>query len=363
MKIVNKCLIETLAELCSNQKNELPFDNAKRPYIERFREISAKLDRDFHSHVQAGSSAVDGGILTDHGPDHISTVIRRASAILDNPKNTYCLNGYEIYLLICAIHFHDLGNIHGREGHETRIAQMMEHVDQYLGDSIEKSIIRQIATVHGGKVNDNMDTIFHIASSEPINGMDVRPRMLAAILRFADELADDHLRANNALEKIKAIPKQSEIFHKYASCLHSVIVREDCQTVELSYTVPTIDLIKTFPKLNKKTGRYVGVYIVDEILERLFKMYNERTYCNRFMNPVVNIQSISVSIKAVRVNQPISERLPEISFRLEETGYPSGNFEEIYSLSGDLESWGSSKKRFSGIAVSKAVRQMMEPVS
>lgn len=360
MELVNKSLPKTLQALCKNSTDELPFDNESRSYFERFSEMAGKLERDFHVNVQAGSSAADGGMLTDHGPDHIRTVIQRAGAILDNPNNKYQLNGYEIYLLLCAIHFHDLGNISGREKHESRIAEMMNEVDQYLGDSPEKAMIKQIAAVHGGKVDDDKDTITHLSPSEPLNGIDVRPRMLAAILRFADELADDHHRANKALQTLGKIPKESEIYHKYASCLHSVIVREDCQSIELSYTVSTEDLLKKFPKLNRNTKRYINVFIVDEILERLFKMYSERTYCNRFMSPVVNIQSISVRIKSTRAGQAIGESLPEISFRLEEIGYPIGELKEIYSLSGDLENWDVRGKRFSGKTFAQAVAQISE---
>jgi hypothetical protein len=359
MNIVENSLAKTLEKLCANSPNQLPFDNATRSYFIRYTEMASMLDRDFHAHVQAGSAAVGGGILTDHGPNHIKTVIQRASAILDNPNNRYCLSGYEIYLLLCSIHFHDLGNINGRDGHETRIADMMKHVEAYLGDSTEKNMIRQIAAAHGGKVDGNQDTISYLPPKEPLNGIDVRPRMLAAILRFADELADDHYRANNALQKLGAIPKSSEIHHKYASCLHSVMVREDCQSIELNYSISIDDLIAKYPKRNVKTKRYGSIYIVDEVLNRLFKMYNERTYCNRFMSPVVNIHTISVKIKSIKIGQQIGEKLPEISFRLEDTGYPKGELEEIYSLSGELLKWGNSNKPFSGANFAKEASQVM----
>ncbi|WP_174802406.1 HD domain-containing protein [Martelella limonii] len=336
MNIIDNSLEKTLEQLCSNNTNELPFDNSKHTYFARYMEMAEKLNREFHDHVLAGSSAIDGGILTDHGPDHIKTVIQRASILLNNPNNRYRLYGYEIYLLLCAIHFHDLGNINGREKHEKRVVSMMEYVKDYLGDAIEKDMIRQIASAHGGEINGDPDTISYLSPTEPLNGIDVRPRMLAAILRFSDEIADDHHRANKALQRLGAIPKQSEIFHKYASSLHSVMVRDDCQSIELSYSISLDDIQNKFPKLNKNTKRYRSEYIVDEILSRLFKMYNERTYCNRFMSPIVNIRSISVRIRASKYSKEIGEKLPEISFRLEEAGYPSGHADGIYALSNDL---------------------------
>ena len=56
------------------------------------------------------------GFLTDHGPQHIETVISRASDLI---RARSCdLSSYEVFLLLAAIHLHDVGNIHGRTGHQ-----------------------------------------------------------------------------------------------------------------------------------------------------------------------------------------------------------------------------------------------------
>ena len=86
MNIVDGDLEKTLKFLCENHSNELPFDNNTRSYFDRYSEMAGKLNRDFHDKILAGSSAFDGGMLTDHGPDHIRTVIQRAGAILDKSE-------------------------------------------------------------------------------------------------------------------------------------------------------------------------------------------------------------------------------------------------------------------------------------
>lgn len=348
MRIVKANLVTTLKEICLNSPEQLPDDHCKQSYFDRYEQMAAKLDRDFHVNVAAGSAAADGGMLTDHGPDHIRTVIKRASALLDDPDNNNELNGYEIYLLLCAIHFHDLGNINGRVKHEKRVSEMMKHVESHLGDSVEKNMIRQIAEAHGGKVNGDSDTITHLLSKTPVNGIDIRPRMLAAILKFADELADDSNRANRVLLALGAIPKSSLIYHKYASCLHSVMLRESCKSVELNYVINVDEMSDTFPKLNNQTKRYKKTFLLDEILERLHKMYLERLYCNRFMTPVAHVHSIVVKIKTTKVNEKIGELLPEINFRLEELGYPDVSNSGIYALSDELVNWENSGKPLTG---------------
>lgn len=365
MKIIGKSLESTLKKICEDHPEQLPFDHRKHSYFERYTDLAAKLNRDFHPNVQAGSAAIDGGMLTDHGPDHITTVINRAAALLDDPTNANELNGYEIYLLLCAIHFHDIGNIHGRVKHEKRVMQMMASVSQFLGDSIEKDMIRKIAEAHGGKVLDSKDTITQLLNDgpEPINGIDVRPRMLAAILKFADELADDSHRANRVLQAIDAIPKSSIIFHKYASCLHSVMLRDHCKSVELSYCVNIDEMKSKFAKLNSKTNRFVQVYILDEILLRLHKMYQERSYCNRFMAPVVHVHSLVVKIKTSKANEQIGDNLPEIRFRLEELGYPDELPGGIYALSSDLRDWSGRDKKLTGKVFARTLIKQDEGTS
>ena len=53
------------------------------------------------------------GFLTDHGPEHVKTVARRAADLLHYPEPTFPqLTPYEVYLLLLAIHFHDVGNLY-----------------------------------------------------------------------------------------------------------------------------------------------------------------------------------------------------------------------------------------------------------
>ena len=357
MRIDRSCLIATFEKTCLEHSEQLPGDHKNLSYYERYVQMAAKLDSDFHVNVAAGSAAADGGILTDHGPAHVQTVIKRATALLDDPNNNNELNGYEIFLLLCAIHFHDLGNIHGRDDHEKRISKMMKHVESHLGDSIEQDMIKKIAEAHSGKVNGDPDTIRFLPPEMAVNGIDIRPRMLAAILKFADEIADDSYRANSVMQKLNAIPKKSLIFHKYASCLHSVMLREECKSVELSYVVKLDDMSKTIPKFNYQTRRYYKVFLLDEIFERLHKMYLERIYCNRFMMPVVHVHSIVVIIGTTKVDQKIGEILPEIRFRLEDRGYPKESKSGIYAFSEDLNNWDGQGNRLTGRSFASTIKK------
>ncbi|MEO9340993.1 hypothetical protein ABFT80_26690 [Mesorhizobium sp. SB112] len=348
MIIKESSLEKTLEHLGKTAKDQFPEDHITKPFSDRYVAIAKKLNEDFHPNVLPGNISADGGLLTDHGPIHIRTVLNRAADLLNNPNNKNKLSGYEIYLLMCAIHFHDLGNALGREEHEKKIPKMMEAVKSHLGDSVEKSQIRKIAETHGGKIGDDPDTISYLDPSLTVFRKEIRPQALAAILRFADELADDSQRANRILQQLDAIPAQSEVFHKYAECLHSVNVRDECKSVELTFSVDAADLVKKFGKYNKETKTVEYGYILDEIFSRTLKMHRERIYCNRFMAPIVHVKSIIVRIQVSKPDEKIGESLPRIDYKLEDSGYPDSPVTGIYAIARELNAWGETRLSLNG---------------
>ena len=88
----------------------------------------------------------------------------------------------------------------------------MSILGDHLGkDMVEKKAILDIAKAHGGKVNGDKDTISKLHDKGLILGNDIRYQKIAAILRFADELADDSQRAARYLDKddLDLIPPNS----------------------------------------------------------------------------------------------------------------------------------------------------------
>ena len=361
MKIISKSLEKTLQHLAQTKADEFPFDHSKKSYWDRYSQLAAKLNSDMHTQVAAGSQAADGGMLTDHGPDHIQTVINRVACLLDDDKNENELSGYEIYLLLCAIHFHDLGNIKGRIKHEKIITDMMNEVSGFLGDATERKYIREIAEAHGGKVGNDKDTISHLESSATLFSHNVRLQALAGILRFADELADDLYRANSILLKLGSVPDSSLIYHKYACCLNSVVEAPAAKEIKLHYHINIDDFVKTFPKKIGSSENYSQIYLLDEIFERLSKMYSESIYCNRFTTPIVDIRSISVDIMCLKDQEKLGEKLPRIKFTLREKGYPEEKSLSIHQLTDNLSNWDNTGSNLTGSVFAEHVKQNFFP--
>lgn len=281
-------------------------------YFARYQTVHDYLIHAVHQDVVAFASLHDGGFLTAHGPAHVASVISRASELLVSGQAK--VSGYEAYLLLVAANLHDIGNARGRDEHELGAETFVRETGIFLGDDAqEKRIITGVAGAHGGKHRGSKDKITHLRSDEWVLGEKVRTRFLAALLRFADELADDKTRSSSYAFDRGLISAGAEIFHKYALCLDTPAIQGD--SVSLHFEVTVADLLRKFGK-NSGTA-----FLLDEIFERTKKMDRERIYCMRFLRPEIQIDRINVDIK---IFQELADQEPcmTLSYRLEETGYP-----------------------------------------
>lgn len=325
MNLENKNLADWLhdapAELYPQQKKE--------DFYTHYNKLKLYLNENVHKEVVAGANLKDPNILlNDHGIEHIETVISRASYLVSDCECK--LDPYEVYILLCCIQLHDVGNIFGRYDHEKNATQIMNDARGICGkDTIEAMMIKQIAESHGGRLdNGDKDKISILEEETHTLYGKVRPRFLASILRFADELADDRTRANSTLLVKGKLPKQSEVFHAYAMCLESVKIDHKESTIHLRYNIPDNFISRKFGKLEE------DVYLIDEIYDRLTKMHLERTYCMRFSKRNIDINSIRVNITFYN-SEKMSDVHPKMIFDIKENGYPS-NASDIYEMCPDL---------------------------
>ena len=172
--------------------------------------------------------------LTDHGPDHIADVLRQAYEIV--PPNH--LEPREKLALLLSILFHDTGNIHGREGHEKKVSDIYDQVRGTPTPSFqEKKIVLAVVGAHGGEALDgSKDTIRELPETEPFLKKPIRIQEVAAILRFADELAEGKQRTCEYLRRIDAFDIDSEKYHDYADITEICIDRGN-QRIALTYHI------------------------------------------------------------------------------------------------------------------------------
>lgn len=289
----------------------------------KFSETKSLLMREYYPHIVIGALIDDPRIiLNDHGINHVRTVISHAGRLINDNKIGF--SNYEIYLLLISILFHDLGNIHRRTDHEKNISSIIDkNKRMFTVDDIELNHIKKIVYCHGGKSEDgDKDKLISCPVSVNVHGKPVRLREIAAILRFADELADDNTRYSQALLDNGKLTDESIKYHMYSKCLSTPILDYSRKSISLEYNIYKEDIPK---KLGPDEE-----YLIDIIYERVVKMHYERIYCMRYLRPSIAIESIEVKIDFL--SREMDLNLDDINFVLMEKGYPSSQNISIYDL-------------------------------
>lgn len=298
----------------TKRKDEFPSDDEIN--INIYKNTEDYLYEDVHKDVVVGAALHGDGLLNDHGKSHVKMVIQRAGLILGDRIEG--LGGYEIFLLLLAIHFHDVGNIFGRDEHEKKIFEVMEKLKLPFDNAVNRQIC-DIAMAHGGYINKNKDTIIYLPTEDYLNGIKIRPSLLAAILRFSDEIADEKTRASRFLNELNEIPPGNQVFHDLSNCMQSPAVNGD--TLILKFDIPYNLAITKTTKLNDKKG-IDEIYLYDEIINRLRKCIVELEYCRKYSHGFILLNSIQA---AITVYYPESSRKYSDSIRLRLSGYPETN--------------------------------------
>ena len=333
------------------------YNSKKIDYYGYYNTFKAEAEK-YHKEVVALANyreALDGNIvfLNDHGKDHIETVINRASDLVRS--SVHCeLTPKEVYYLLTAIHFHDVGNLYGRINHVDDMRHIADKLDPFIKlDTIEKRHIKDIAEAHGGKLpNGSKDKIGKLPIVANTLEGDVRIQLLAAILRLADELSDDKNRCCDIIVNDKEhFDNKSRAYHVYSSCLTCIAVEHSIKQIKLEFNIP----LKFAQEKVRKDDTHV--FVIDEIYERALKTLNELIYTMRFTRGLIDLTSIMVRIKFVPeyiTLKPHEEPVlfkphDDITFTLEEQGYPE-YYADIYSACPTLV-----KKDQNGESISKKI--------
>lgn len=301
-------------------------------YVSNYRSFKDFMISQIHKEVKTMTLHIDGEIyLNDHSADHVAMVMEKISLIICHLPEETKLSPYECFLLLTAIQIHDAGHVRGgREEHEKNAKVFMEQFNKYTVSAPERKIISQIAEAHSGKD----DPIGRLPLNDTISSFSIRPRMLAALLRFGDELADESSRASEYLYDQGLIVEGSRLFHAFSISLNSFVPRVRSQDVYMKFNLNRERCFATFKKTEK--GNVIEKYLLDEIYDRTMKTFRECLYYNRFVPESIRLHTVSVQIEFYDENtyEPFFDT---ISYRIEERGYPYLFENNIFQLcSSDL---------------------------
>lgn len=245
--------------------------------------------------------------ITDHGANHIANVLNNVHLLLGDSLDKF--TGIELYCLCLSVLFHDVGNLEGREAHQRNIADIYEHVRNKNSSYLhEKSIILKVCAAHCGYSGDgSMDTLKDVDESYHLHGHKVELRKIAAILRFADELAEGPQRTSAYMQFKHKYDAKSEIYHKYASITHICIDRGN-KRITITYHLQIEDLNGKINPSAEATLKELLMFTY----KRIIKLDQERKYAKYYCDYLSPFSETSVQFNFWFNRQPLDIGLDPI---------------------------------------------------
>lgn len=234
---------------------------------------------------------------SDHGARHVRNVLENCEKLLGIEDTIYdkqksLLRPEELLILITSVLYHDLGNVSGRKEHQKKVEGVY---NQVWGSKTEnrhqhRDLIRAITLAHCGKAQDgSTDTLKELSNSMPFRGNPIRSQEIAAILRFADELAEGPQRTSLYRHAIDDYEEDSKLFHAYARATDITIDRQS-RRVALTYYINSDPNIATSELAEAELES-----LLNFIFKRIDKVDEERQYNRHYTDIMVPFKETSVT--------------------------------------------------------------------
>lgn len=266
-------------------------------YYTQYASARDYLEKQIFSNIPAVESQ-----LTDHTEKHIEDVLKKAQVLLGNEIGIF--NAAELYLLCICILFHDCGNIHGREGHEKKIADIY---DAIVGEDAtrtqERRLVLSVVKAHSGTSRKgDKDTLIDVGEKSSLYDKEIRLREIAGILRLADELAEGPKRTSSYIlghnitlkdgGEEPIIKDDSLIYHKYAS-VTDIFIDKGNGRIALTYNIEIPVNQITFAEL------------LNFIYKRIVKLDAERRYCKYYAPSLEKLKRTEAKINILHKGEDI----------------------------------------------------------
>jgi hypothetical protein len=321
-----------LRDLATTAADKFPDRNGN--YWERYAVLVDFLRTKIYPHINAGLACLSKspGIYTDHGGQHFDEVVRYAGLLIEpsfEKSSIEAIAPYDLFLLLAGIRLHDAGNIDGREEHERRVYSILKEAGNAVcSDNSEADLIAKIAQAHGGKREDgDKDTIGALQEQSGFGAVACKPRAVAALVRFSDEICEHSFRASSYQIKAETLPPQNVLFHLYANSVKQAMPDRNQKAFRIRLDFDAVHLQKRYPvpQLGAKPPK--SQFLFDNALERLQKLDTERRYCNQFLDTMLRTERVDVEISISKTEtiggKDYYRDWKYWSFLIKDIGYPA----------------------------------------
>jgi len=263
--------------------------------------------------------------LSDHGVDHIQNVMTNVTQLLGLPREhgqekewqiPAAFNIHELLLLLFGCLTHDVGNILGRERHNQAIANAASLAGRGWSQLAhgDRLIIERIGRAHSGKNADGgKDTLGELSTQSAFFAKhQVRLVEVAALLRFADELAEGPQRTSKALLALAAnkdlapalrLSEGSSLYHLYAAISEynidhaagRILIDYDIDRASPDYGTEATEREETIRGLLSLT------------FKRALKVNAERQYARHYAESLSRYRETSINLRFNDRGRPIDQ--------------------------------------------------------
>jgi hypothetical protein len=334
------------------------FAHPQQDYWAKYQALVSYLRTSVYPNIDAGLACLSKspGLFTNHGPDHFDEVVRYAGLIVDPEiicNDESALRPYELFVMLAAIRLHDAGNMFGRETHERKAAVVLKSAGNAVcADNFEVNLISKIAEAHGGTSDKgDKDTIGALPEVDKYGSAKIRPRLIAALVRFADEICEHSNRASNLHLATHTMPADNRLFHLYAHGVKASSPDRDRKALAIKIVFETSDLKEQYPTPGNPPKTK---FLIDDAMDRVAKLDRERRYCNRFLDQVFRTDLIELEVDIVQpytvMNQALQRLWDSQTIVIRDVGYPS-----------DGDPWGGKGPIFIGSDVARRLEMETTP--
>jgi hypothetical protein len=266
---------------------EKALEGAGDSFIEKYRLMKNRLLNVEYEHWAAGFP--EGN---NHGRGHITRVLEKLDQLL-GPKPLKLLSPYELFLTMMSILYHDIGLLQQRKGHANVSKALLEgdKNNAYIINSIDREIIGAAVVSHSSS-KDIAKVCDRFSPVEYISNYEARPEVVAALVRLADELDEDHRRADPILQQHLNLPPESTFFWLFCQRVRGVRPNLTRKRIDFHVAFEPQDTRTYGPVPEGKTRPFVAFFA-----EKLAKINQERVYVNAFLPQELQYDGVHVDVK------------------------------------------------------------------
>lgn len=251
------------------------------------------LAKDYYPWVQA-----ECPWYTDHGQKHIESVLHTCEHLLSATADDE-LTCLDVFLLLSAIIWHDVGLLAGRSNHAGNAQIFIDKVRDFcFADSAIYRIVAAIVKAHSGNEGWLSPTQSEIMQPCSHQTCTVYPKSLAALLRFADEVSESRTRIQPSL--LPRVPSEQRIYWEYANSIMASIPEPNRKRLFLAIDLQRSDAMKRWPcppDVLSHADAAGTIALIEYVVCRLEKMNNERAMCFPYLARYADVMTIDVRMR------------------------------------------------------------------